>query len=67
MALRGLGDPDAFPAGDSAIRGALGLKEHVEEHAEQWRPWRAYAAVRLWRRHTRITDKTQQTTKEETR
>ncbi len=67
VALRGLGDPDAFPAGDSAIRGALGLKARVEEHAEQWRPWRAYAAVRLWRRHARITDRAPRTTKEEAR
>jgi AraC family transcriptional regulator of adaptative response / DNA-3-methyladenine glycosylase II len=53
VALRGLGDPDAFPAGDSAIRAALGMKVGVEQRAEQWRPWRAYAAVRLWRKHGR--------------
>lgn len=59
VALRGLGDPDAFPAGDSAIRAALGLKVGVEQRAEQWRPWRAYAAVRLWRKHGRaIAQKT---------
>lgn len=45
VALRALGDPDAFPAGDSVIRAELGA-----ESAERWRPWRAYAAVRLWRR-----------------
>lgn len=53
VALRGLGDPDAFPAGDSAIRAALGMKTGVEQRAEKWRPWRAYAAVRLWRKHAR--------------
>lgn len=53
VALRGLGDPDAFPAGDSAIRSALDMKTGVEARAEQWRPWRAYAATRLWRRHAR--------------
>jgi AraC family transcriptional regulator of adaptative response / DNA-3-methyladenine glycosylase II len=53
VALRGLGDPDAFPAGDSAIRAALGMKTGVEQRAETWRPWRAYAAVRLWRKHAR--------------
>ena len=51
VALRGLGDPDAFPAGDSALRGALGLARGVEDRAEAWRPWRAYAATRLWRKH----------------
>ncbi|MDZ4777061.1 MAG: Ada metal-binding domain-containing protein [Alphaproteobacteria bacterium] len=53
VALRGLGDPDAFPAGDSAIRSALDMKTGVEARAEKWRPWRAYAATRLWRRHAR--------------
>lgn len=46
VALRALGDPDAFPAGDAVIRAALGAKDDPEK----WRPWRAYAAVRLWRR-----------------
>lgn len=59
VALRGLGDPDAFPAGDSAIRAALDLRSGVEAHAERWRPWRAYAAVRLWRRHAQIKLKPQ--------
>jgi AraC family transcriptional regulator of adaptative response / DNA-3-methyladenine glycosylase II len=45
VALRALGDPDAFPAGDAAIRGVLG-----KDDPETWRPWRAYAAIRLWRR-----------------
>ncbi len=45
VALRALGDPDAFPAGDSVIRAELGA-----DSSEPWRPWRAYAAVRLWRR-----------------
>ena len=53
VALRGLGDPDAFPAGDSAIRSALDMKTGVDARAEKWRPWRAYAATRLWRRHAR--------------
>lgn len=48
VALRALGDPDAFPSGDSAIRGAL---VGFDARDERWRPWRAYAAIRLWRRH----------------
>jgi AraC family transcriptional regulator of adaptative response / DNA-3-methyladenine glycosylase II len=50
VALRGLGDPDAFPDGDSAIKAALGVKTGAVAIAEAWRPWRAYAAVRLWAR-----------------
>jgi AraC family transcriptional regulator, regulatory protein of adaptative response / DNA-3-methyladenine glycosylase II len=53
VALRGLGDPDAFPAGDSAVTAALaplGLsKAAAAARAETWRPWRGYAAARLWR------------------
>lgn len=54
VALRGLGDPDAFPAGDSAIRAALDMKSGIEARAERWRPWRAYAATRLWKRYARM-------------
>jgi AraC family transcriptional regulator of adaptative response / DNA-3-methyladenine glycosylase II len=54
VALRGLADPDAFPAGDVALqRGAraLGLDASPEallRRAERWRPWRAIAAAHLW-------------------
>ena len=54
IALRALGDPDAFPGGDLGLRkGAqhLGLpsdRRGLERHAERWRPWRAYAAEHLW-------------------
>lgn len=46
VALRALGDPDAFPAGDAALRDQLG----PDAPTDPWRPWRSYAAVRLWRR-----------------
>ena len=36
------GDPDAFPAKD------LYLKPHAER-ADDWRPWRAYAAMYIWK------------------
>jgi AraC family transcriptional regulator of adaptative response / DNA-3-methyladenine glycosylase II len=62
VALRGLGDPDAFPAGDSAIRGALAMTSGVEARAEHWRPWRAYAATRLWRKHALGLPKAKETT-----
>lgn len=44
VALRGLGDPDAFPAGDLGLRRAGA----TPARAEAWRPWRAYAAIHLW-------------------
>ena len=54
IAMRALGEPDAFPASDLGIRKALAqggtlLSERgVTERAEPWRPWRAYAAMWLW-------------------
>jgi AraC family transcriptional regulator of adaptative response / DNA-3-methyladenine glycosylase II len=54
VAMRALRDPDAFPAGDLGVRHgfeALGLASDpraIVEHAERWRPWRAYAAMHLW-------------------
>jgi len=54
LALRGLGDPDAFPASDLGILKAasqLGgptTPKALIRHAECWRPWRAYAAQYLW-------------------
>jgi AraC family transcriptional regulator of adaptative response / DNA-3-methyladenine glycosylase II len=54
IAMRALGEPDAFPAGDVALRRAAGEGALVSEtdllrRAERWRPWRAYAAILLWR------------------
>ena len=44
------GDPDAFPIGDVALRRASGLNDReLANRAEAWRPWRAYAAMLLWR------------------
>jgi len=54
IAMRALGDPDAFVASDLGIRyaaRALGLPEApkpLTEHARAWRPWRAYAVQYLW-------------------
>ncbi len=41
VAMR-LGEPDAFPGGD------LYLRDHAHE-SDAWRPWRAYAAMYLWK------------------
>ena len=45
------GDPDAFPHGDLALRKAAGgiADRELLRRAEAWRPWRAYAALLLWR------------------
>ena len=50
VAMRALGEPDAFPSGDLGLLRALGLASHrdLERRAEAWRPWRAYAAIYLW-------------------
>jgi AraC family transcriptional regulator of adaptative response / DNA-3-methyladenine glycosylase II len=50
VAMRALGEPDAFPAGDLGIRKALCTDDEAEvlRRAEAWRPWRAYAAMHLW-------------------
>jgi len=46
VAMRALGDPDAFPADDLVIRKVLG--KTAADVAEAWRPWRAYAAMHVW-------------------
>jgi AraC family transcriptional regulator of adaptative response / DNA-3-methyladenine glycosylase II len=47
VALRGLGDRDAFVSTDLGIKRALG-KLGSEGDSERWRPFRAYAAQQLW-------------------
>jgi AraC family transcriptional regulator of adaptative response / DNA-3-methyladenine glycosylase II len=55
MAMRELREPDAFPATDAALRGAMQQllgrpvsSAQLVQRAERWRPWRAYAAAHLW-------------------
>lgn len=57
VAMRALGDPDAFPARDLGVRrawaalgGPLGRpdRQALLDRAEAWRPWRAYAVQYLW-------------------
>ncbi len=50
VAMRALGEPDAFPAGDLGLQRTLdsGSSRELERRAESWRPWRAYAAMYLW-------------------
>lgn len=55
IAMRVLGEPDAFPAGDLILRRAASdtpdsplTEKQLQQKAESWRPWRAYAAMLLW-------------------
>ncbi len=50
VAMRALGDPDAFPHSDLGLLRALELDKPaaLRTLAEAWRPWRAYAALHLW-------------------
>ncbi len=50
VAMRALRDPDAFPAADPVLRriAAVRTAKDLERRSENWRPWRAYAAVLLW-------------------
>jgi AraC family transcriptional regulator of adaptative response / DNA-3-methyladenine glycosylase II len=54
IAMRALGDPDAFTATDLGVRAAarhLGLPTTpaaLARHSAAWRPWRAYAVQYLW-------------------
>jgi len=54
VAMRGLGDPDAFVPGDLGVRlaarglGLPGSPAALTRHAAGWRPWRAYAVQYLW-------------------
>ena len=54
VAMRALGDPDAFLPTDVGVRRAIERLDHpgdprsVTALAERWRPWRAYATQHLW-------------------
>jgi AraC family transcriptional regulator of adaptative response / DNA-3-methyladenine glycosylase II len=54
VALRALGEPDAFLAADLIVRRMAGGKRgpstvrELERRAEAWRPWRGYAVMHLW-------------------
>ena len=54
IAMRALGDPDAFPATDLGLRSALSRygratdPRSITAYAKSWRPWRSYATIHLW-------------------
>jgi AraC family transcriptional regulator of adaptative response / DNA-3-methyladenine glycosylase II len=54
VAMRAFGEPDAFPVDDLVLRQMAGngvalARARLRERANAWRPWRAYAAMYLWR------------------
>jgi 3-methyladenine DNA glycosylase/8-oxoguanine DNA glycosylase len=60
IAMRGIGEPDAFPDADLGIRKALENetptrcnigRKFILKRADIWRPWRAYVAMYLWHSH----------------
>ncbi len=54
IAMRALGDPDAFPVADLGLQrafaqqGQISDTRSIERRAQAWRPWRAYGAHHLW-------------------
>ena len=54
VAMRALGDPDAFLPSDLGVRHAIeqlglaGDPASIERRSKPWRPWRAYATQHLW-------------------
>jgi len=54
IAMRALSWPDAFPPKDVAVLKAMSQlfgstsQRDADTHAQDWRPWRSYAVLRLW-------------------
>ena len=54
VALRALGEPDAFPSTDLVLRRVASdthrtlSPSRLEARLQAWRPWRAYAVIYLW-------------------
>lgn len=54
IAMRALGWPDAFPPKDVAVLNAMkrlfgtATQRDADALIDRWRPWRAYAVLRLW-------------------
>lgn len=55
LALRALGDTDAFPSSDLILKRALELHPEIDINA--LRPWRGYAAMYLWREYASVLTK----------
>lgn len=55
IALRAMGDPDAFPSEDLVLRRVL--EEHPDIKPEEYAPYRSYLAVYLWHNYVQNSDK----------
>jgi len=61
IAMRALGESDAFLAADVALQRILALSgrrptaPELLARAEHWRPWRAYAVLHLWMAENELT------------
>ncbi len=59
IAMRAMGESDAFLAGDVAVQRALAVRGNrmttakLLARADRWSPWRAYAVVHLWMSNSR--------------
>ncbi len=65
IAMRALADPDGWPTGDLVLRNSFARStcdgestdqvqrgKDLERRSDRWRPWRAYAAMVLWKTAT---------------
>lgn len=55
IAMRALREPDAFPAADLALKRELqemARQQKAVDRPDIWRPWRAYAAMYLWKKYS---------------
>lgn len=61
IAMRALGDPDAFLQGDLVLlkvaKHCLDIESDKDliERSKQWQPWRAYACMHLWRQTAQLS------------
>ncbi len=62
VAMRAMNDPDAFLEGDLVLEKvafhlfSIADRKSLVKRADNWRPWRAYAGMHLWRNAATIED-----------
>jgi len=63
ISLRAIGDTDAFPRTDLILKRALAL--HPDLDIDSVKPWRAYAAMYLWKEFARTLSRQKETARRE--